>query len=67
MRIPEVFAFERIRAHELGEAVGLMRGGVPDRAHLDERYLMPALSELPGGFAAGEAAANDQGFIHALL
>ena len=34
-------------------------GTPPDAAHLVEDDLVAALGELPGGFAAGEAAAED--------
>ena len=51
---------ERVGADELGEAVGVVGGGHMARAaHFRELYLVPGLSELPCGFGAGEAAADD--------
>ena len=50
--------FECVAADELGEAIGLMGRRHPDGAHLVQRHADAALSERPGGFAAGEAAAD---------
>jgi hypothetical protein len=50
---------ERVGADQLGQAIGLVRLGLAHRAHLVERHGHAGLGELPGGFAAGEAAADD--------
>ncbi len=54
-----VVGAERIGADELGESVGLMRLRRPRRPHLVERDGHGRRGELPGGFAAGKAAADD--------
>src|SRR5881275_2545333 len=48
-----------VRANELGEAAGLVRGGAVQWAHLVQRDGHAALRDLPGGFGAGEPAADD--------
>src|SRR5262245_6474525 len=50
---------KRVRAHQLRQAVGLMRFGATDWSHLVEIDLDPATRELPRGLAAGEPAAYD--------
>ncbi len=52
-------ALERVAADELGELVGLVRGGGLHGAHLVERAGEAAAGKLPGGFGAGESAADD--------
>ena len=54
-----VVGAERIGADELGEAVGAMRLGHPDGAHLVQDDGDARLGDLPGGFRAGEAGADD--------
>ena len=51
---------EAVRADHLGEAVGLVRGRrVAAAAHFAEADAQAGFGELPGGFASGEAAADD--------
>ncbi len=51
---------EAVRADQLGEAVGVVRGRRLARtAHLRQAHLHSGLGELPGGLGAGEAAADD--------
>ena len=57
-----VVGAEGIGADELGAAVGHVRFGRAHRAHLVQNHAHAALRELPGGFGAGEARAND---VHA--
>ena len=54
-----VVGAERVRADELGVAVGLVRGGRPQRPHLVQHDRHAGLRELPGSLGAGEAAADD--------
>ena len=54
-----VVGAEGIGADELGEAVGLVRIGAAHRAHLVQDDRHAGLGRLPGGFRAGEAAADD--------
>jgi len=51
-------ALEGVRAYQLREAVGLMRGRAGNRAHLMEYHPTAALGELPRGLAASEAPTN---------
>ena len=57
--IGRVVGAKRIGADEFGKALGAMGLGHPDGTHLvqDDRYA--GLGDLPGGFRAGEARAND--------
>src|SRR5438093_9519517 len=64
MRVSHFGALERIRADELGEAVGLVRGRLNYRAHLVENHIVTADGELVGGFASGEAAADHMHVAH---
>ena len=50
---------QRIGAHEFGKAVGAMGFGHPDRAHLMQDDAQARLGDLPGGFRAGKARADD--------
>lgn len=51
---------EAVRADELGEVIGVVRGGVLTRAaHFGEADLVAGLGKLPGGLAPGEPAADD--------
>ena len=59
MRIRRLGALERVGAHQLGEAIGLVRLGRPHRPHLVQYYVVAALGQRPGGFGAGETAAYD--------
>ena len=54
-----VIGAERIGADELGEAVGAVRLGHPDRAHLVQHDRDARPGDLPGGFGAGKAGADD--------
>ena len=54
-----VVGAERIRADQFGVAVGLVRGGRAQRPHLVQHDRHAGLRQLPGGFRAGEAAADD--------
>ena len=57
--VVDLVGAERIAADELGEAVGLVHGRRAHRAHLVDRHVHAKFRRLPGGFAAGEAAADD--------
>ena len=59
VRVGRLGALEGVRAHELGEAVGLVRRGAAHAAHLVDDDVVPTLGELPGGLAPGEPAADD--------
>ena len=54
-----VVGAKRIGADEFGEAVGAMGLGHPCRAHLVQDDADARLGDLPGGFRAGEAGADD--------
>ena len=54
-----VVGAERVGADQLGEAVGLVRFGHAHGAHLVQHDGDAATGDLPGGLAAGEAAADD--------
>ena len=55
-----VVGAKAVRADHLGEAVGLVRRGrVAAAAHFAEAHAQARLGELPSGFRAGEAAADD--------
>ena len=54
-----VVGAERVRADQLGQPVGLVRIGAAHRPHLVQHHRHAAPRELPGGLAAGEAAADD--------
>ena len=56
VRVAEVFALERVRADQLGQAIGLMRRRLFDWPHLDERDLMATLSQLPCSLTSRESA-----------
>ena len=50
---------ERIGADQFGEAVGAVRFGHPMRAHLVQHHADAGIGDLPGGFRAGKAGADD--------
>ena len=50
---------EGVRADQFGEMVGLMRLGRPHGPHLVQNDGKAGLSDLPGRFAAREAASDD--------
>ena len=50
---------ETVGAHQLGEAVGMVRIGLRHRPHFVEHDGGAGFGRLPGGFGAGEAAADD--------
>ena len=52
-------ALERVGADQFGEEIGLMRGGVAQRAHLVEIDGEAAAGALPCGFGTGKAGADD--------
>ena len=54
-----VVAAQRVRAHQLGEVAALVRRRGPHRPHLVQHHRHAAPGELPGGLAAGKAAADD--------
>ena len=54
-----VVGAERIGADQFGEAVGAVRLGHPVRAHLVQHHADAGIGDLPGGFRAGEAGADD--------
>ena len=62
----QLVAAERVAAHQLGEPVGLVHERRPDRPHLEQRDGHTARSDLPGGFGAGEAAADDVNACNAM-
>ena len=59
MRVRRLGALERVGANQLGETVGLVRRRAAHAAHFMDHDVVPALGELPRGFAAGESAADD--------
>ncbi len=44
-------ALQRVAAHQFGEAIGLVRGGGPHRAHFVQHARNSAARDLPRGFA----------------
>ena len=54
-----VVGAERVRADEFGQPVGLVSVGAAHRAHLVQDDGHAGLGDLPSGFRAGEAAADD--------
>ncbi len=53
-----------IGAHQLGEPVGVVRRrGVAAAAHFRQADAVAALGQLPGRFAAGEAAPDDMDVV----
>ena len=54
-----VVGAERIRADELGELPGLVRGSRTHRPHLVQHHGHATARDLPGGLGTGEAAADD--------
>ena len=51
---------EAVRAHHLGEAVGLVRRrAVAPAAHFGQAHLEPGLGQLPRRFRPGQPAADD--------
>ena len=63
VRVAGFGALERVRADEFTEFFGAMRGGAAGGAHFIHHDRMPALGELPGGFASGEPAADHLHFV----
>jgi hypothetical protein len=65
-RRDRIVAAQRVRAHQLAAQRRLVGGRHRARLHLDQRDRQPGLGELPGGLAAGHAAADhgDVGFHH---
>ena len=63
VRVGDLGALEGVRAHQLGELVGLMclRAAYP--AHLVQHHPVATLGELPGGLASGEPASDDMDFL----
>ena len=59
-----VVGAERIGADELGETRGAVRRGRPVRAHLVQDDRDAGLRRLPGGFRAGQPAADDVNGTH---
>jgi hypothetical protein len=55
---------EGVGADELGQAFRLVRFGPADGAHLVQDDGDASLGDLPGGFGAGETAANDVNGFH---
>ena len=55
---------EGVGADEFGEAVGLVGVGAAHRAHFVQDDRHAGLGRLPGGFRAGEAAADDVDGLH---
>ena len=55
---------ERVRADELGEPVGLVRGRGADGPHLVEAHVDAGLRELERGLRPCEAAADDRDCCH---
>jgi len=57
--VERVVGAQRVRAHQLGEAAGLVRLGAPRGAHFvkHDRHMRPR--QLPRRLAAGEAATDD--------
>ena len=54
-----IIGAERVRADQFGEAVGTVGLGHPHRAHLVQHHGNAGIGDLPGGFRAGEAGADD--------
>ena len=52
-------ALQRVAADQFGEAVGLVRRGGAHGTHFVEDARNAAAGDLPGGFGAGESAADD--------
>ena len=59
VRIGRFGTLERVRAHQLGQSVGLVGRGAADGTHFVQHHVVAALSELPRGFRPGESAADD--------
>ena len=56
---------EGVGADQLRQTLGLVRGGGAHRAHLVQHHRHAGLGDLPGGFGAGEPAADHvNGFGH---
>jgi hypothetical protein len=54
-----IIGAERVGTNQLCQAIGLVSFGLSDRAHLMEDDGHARTANLPSGFAACEAAAND--------
>ena len=59
VRVRGLERFEAVTADQLGETVGLMRGGHSVGAHLVQRDADAALRQRPGGLASREPAPDD--------
>ena len=55
----ELVATERVGADQFGETVGFVDRGRPDRPHFVQHHRHAGRSSLPGGFGAGQTAADD--------
>ena len=55
---------EAVRAHQLGEVIGVVGGRPLDAAHFGEANLEAGFGQLPRGFGSGEAAADDVNVVH---
>ena len=56
--VDRIVGAERVGADQFGKAIGLVRFGHPYGAHLMEHHRDACIGDLPGGFRAGEAAAD---------
>src|SRR5690348_2529079 len=59
VRVGGLGALDRVRAHELGQTLGLVCRRPSHTPHLVNDYIVPALGELPRGLAPRETAADD--------
>ena len=51
--------------HDLGEAIGLVSLGLPNRPHLEKVYRKAHLRDLPCSLGPGQSAADDRNrFAH---
>jgi hypothetical protein len=57
--VAEFGGLEGVAADQLRQAAGLMGRRLVHRPHFVETHLMTAIGESPGGFASGQAAANN--------
>ena len=62
--VGELDRFEGVTADQLCKTIGLVRGGLDEGPHLVERDGHAPFRQSPGGFRAGETAADDGG-VHA--
>jgi hypothetical protein len=59
---------QRIAANQFAQVTRHVRAGLPPRPHFEQTHLVAALGHLPGGLAAGQAAADNRHkrFVHFL-